>query len=658
MRLLFVTVACACISVAAPAIAQARAFTLDDYSSIVSVGSPQISPNGREIVVSVGHDDMAKDRVNEALVLIDVASGAKRTLTFDRQGVGEPRWTPDGAGISFIAPYGSGASASDQVWVMPMDGGDARVVTKAKNGVAMYAWRPDGHAIAYLMQETAPDEAAIEHHEDYVHVENEPFSAQRNSVPIHLWVQAVSGGEPQQLTRGTWSIYPDALTWSPDGKYLAFDRVPDGRFNSVYYANVAVLDLATKHVNVPDRRWSLMAAFSPHSDLLAYTAGDHDSTLLQNGLAVLKVNTGAVRDAAPALNRNVSFFAWLPDGGFIASGDDRTSGALWRITPNGVARRVDLGALDFGSGTVANDGAIAFVAASSQRPSELYYLAPGSDAPRRLTDYNAEIASLDLAPSRAFTWHNDGFAEDGVVTYPLGYHAGVKYPLVLDIHGGPIDGASTTSFSPLVQLFAAHGFIVLQPNYRGSDNLGFAYAHAIIGDNPIAGVGSDCVAGVKALEATGAVDPSRIGVSGWSAGGWTTSWLITHYDLWKAAVSGAAVDNAVMQYSLSQIDSLMPELVGGITPWASPNGMTIYEQMSPITFVRNVHAATLILSDTTDPRVPTPEAYEFYTALRDLGKIVAFDAIPAYGHHPSNPVKNRLIDRLWLDWMVKYLGSP
>jgi dipeptidyl aminopeptidase/acylaminoacyl peptidase len=656
MRSLLASFVCMCLCVIAPAIARARAFTLDDYGKIVSVSSPQISPDGRQILIDVGHVDMAADKTNEELVLVDVATDAKRTLTFDRPEYGEARWTPDGKSISFIAPYGSGDDAKLQVWVMPMDGGDARVVTNAQNGVDLYAWRDDGRAIAYLSQE-APDQTAIAHHEDYVRVGDDPFSTQRNALPTHLWVQYLGGGAPQQLTTGTWSIYPIALSWSPDGKYIAFDREPDGRFDSVAFLRTAVYDFSTRDVRIVDDRWGYGAAFAPSgSDRLAYTAGA--PALVQNDLNVVSMGDARGHRAAPSLDRNVQFFAWLPDGGLIAGADDRVSHALWRVAPGGSVQRVDLGALNFGTGSVARNGAIAFTGDSSVRPSELYYLAPGSDVPRRLTDYNAEIASLDLASSRELTWRNDGFDEDGTVTYPLDYRAGTKYPLVLDIHGGPIDGASTTSFSPLVQLFAAHGYIVLQPNYRGSDNFGSRYAHAIIGDNPIAGVGRDCVAGIHAIEETGAVDESRIGVSGWSAGGWTTSWLITHYDLFKAAVSGAAVDDAVLQYSISQINALMPVLFGGKTPWATPGGMQLYRDASPIEYVQNVHAATLILSDTTDPRVPTPEAYEFYTALRDLGKTVAFDAIPAYGHHPSDPVRNRLIDRLWLDWMVRHLGAP
>ncbi len=652
MRRLLAPIACACLCLAVTAVASARAFTLDDYDKIVSVTEPQISPDGKKIAIVVGHVDSKADKTLSQLVLVDAATGDLRVLTQDRDDVDEPRWSPDGERLAFVAASGTGNAAAAQVWVMPMNGGDARVVTHARNGVEAYAWSPDGKAIAYLMPESEPDH---QRGEDLFNVGDDPFSTQHPQLPSHLWLQSLAAAQPEQLTSGSTSIWPDVPSWSADGKYIAFDWTPDGRFDSVFQSRVAVVDVVTRAVTKVDDRWSMTPAFAPTGDRLAYSAGEGGTFILQNGLALTSVGASP-HWGAPDLDRNVSFLAWMPNGdGLVVAADDRVAHGLWRVAISGAAHRVDLGDLNFEDASVSHDGAIALVAASSTRPSELYYLAPGSDTVRQLTSYNRDIAALDLSPSREFAWHNDSFDEDGVLTYPVGYVPGQKYPLVLVIHGGPIDEASTTSFNPLVQLFAAHGFVVLEPNYRGSDNLGFAYARAIIARNPIAGPGRDDVAGVQALEATGAVDPSRIGVSGWSAGGWSTSWLITQYDLWKAAVSGAAVNDQVMQYTLSQGPAFIPELYGGLTPW-EPGGMEAYRDSSPITYVQNVKAATLILSDSTDPRVPTPEAYEFFKALQDLGKTVQFTVIPAYGHHPSDPVHNREIDRVWLDWMLKYLS--
>lgn len=651
MKALKFLLAAALACVAVPAAAQPRTFTLADQDRLVGVSSPQISPDGRTVAIVVSHVDVKRDKNVPELVLVDVASGQQRVLETGHDDVDEPLWSPDGSEITFIASSGTGDDAKPQVFVMPAAGGTATQVTHAKNGVESYALRPDGGAVAYLMQESPPDRPRGE---DLFNAGDDPYSTQHPQLATYLWLQAMSGGAPEQLTSGRSSSWPDTPSWSADGRYVAFDDVPDGRFDSVFKSRIGIVDVATRRVTKADDRWDLSPVFAPSGDRLAYSAAVHGTFVLYSGAAIATVG-GAPHWAAPNLDRNVQKVAWLPNGrGLLVAADDRVSSALWRVSPSGVARRVALGTLDAASFSVGRDGGIAVVASSSTRPSELYYIAPGANAPRRLTNFNGAIAALDLAPSRAFTWHNDGYLEDGVLTYPVGYQRGRRYPLVLDIHGGPIDEASTMGFDSLVQLLAARGFVVLQPNYRGSDNLGFRYADAIIGRNPIAGPGRDDVAGVRALEAAGVADPARIGVSGWSAGGWSTSWLITQYNIFKAAVSGASIEDQIMQYTMSQGPAFIPEMYGGLTPW-QPGGLDAYRDSSPITYVRNVHAATLILSDTTDPRVPTPEAYLFYKALRDLGRNVRLTLIPAYGHHPSDPVHNREINRVWVDWMVKYL---
>jgi dipeptidyl aminopeptidase/acylaminoacyl peptidase len=638
----------------APAAAQARSFTFDDYDTIVGVSDAQISPDGKHVVIVVGHTDEKKDRVLRELVLIDTATGEQRILTHDRDHVGDPRWSPRGDQLAFIDVAGTGDDANAQVWVMPMSGGDAQAVTTAKNGVDAYAWRPDGKALAYISSDTPANEAQVKQHDDLFIVDDDAFATRAAPVPEQLWTQTI-GGAAERLTEGSASVYPDQLSWSSDGNYIAFTRQAFAGYDGIFHSHAAVIEVATKHITELDTRWSWLTAFSPRGDRIAYSASRNGAPALFNDLAIASVGGERRKNAAPALDRDVDFITWLPGGdGLLVSADDRVAHGLWRVSNDGHAKRVDLGELNFEGGSVAADGAIAFIGGSAKRPSELYYLGPGASTSKPLTSYNDAIANLDLAPSRELTWHNDGFDEDGVLTYPIGYESGKKYPLVLVIHGGPTIGASIMSFSPLVQVLAARGFFVLQPNYRASDNLGYAYADAIVGENPSFGAGSDCYAAARAAIATGMIDPSRVGASGWSAGGWMTSWLLTHYDLFKASVTGAAVDDTVMQATLSQLNTLMPTLFGGLTPW-STRGMEAYRRNSPVTYAQDAKGATLIMSDTTDQRVPTPQAYEFYAALRGYGKDVEFIAIPASGHHPSDPVRNKAIDRAWVDWFVKHL---
>ena len=227
--------------------------------------------------------------------------------------------------------------------------------------------------------------------------------------------------------------------------------------------------------------------------------------------------------------------------------------------------------------------------------------------PRRLTDVNAFLDDLDLGRTESIEWTNhDGLPGDGALTYPVGYQAGRKYPLVLVIHGGPMM-ASNVGFQRLAQLLAASGFLVFQPNYRGSTNLGDAYQHAMYRDTG-EGPGKDVMAGLAAVEKLGIVDMTRLGVGGWSYGGYMSAWLSSHHDVWKAALVGAPVTDWLMDYSISFYQEGDAYFFGS-SPWTD-EGWEIWRKQSPITYVRNVKAPTLILGSVRDANVPLVNAFE------------------------------------------------
>jgi dipeptidyl aminopeptidase/acylaminoacyl peptidase len=207
-------------------------------------------------------------------------------------------------------------------------------------------------------------------------------------------------------------------------------------------------------------------------------------------------------------------------------------------------------------------------------------------------------------------------------------------------------------FSPLTQLLASAGFVVFQPNYRGSTNLGDAYQHAIFRDTG-EGPGKDVMAGVEAVKKLGFVDANRIGVSGWSYGGYMTTWLTGHYDAWKAAVSGAALTDWVMDYTVAYYQMGDTYFFGG-SPWQQKDH-DIWRQQSPIRYAANVKAPTLIMGDVGDPNVPLVNSYEWYHALRDNGVDVEFYAYPADTHFPADIVQTVDVYRRWVGWMQKYL---
>jgi dipeptidyl aminopeptidase/acylaminoacyl peptidase len=370
------------------------------------------------------------------------------------------------------------------------------------------------------------------------------------------------------------------------------------------------------------------------------------------------------------LDRNVAGALWFPDGRrLLVCANDATRTALWRVNLDGAIEGLALGDLNvvcdsyssatFDSGIAADfarDGSLAFLATSASRARELYYLPAGALAPRRLTHFNDFLSSITAGRMTELDWNGpDGFREDGVVTWPPGFAAGKTYPVVLLIHGGPGLSSILEFVSeewPLAQMIASRGYIVLQPNYRGSDDLGNAYMLGIV-RNTVVGPSADIMAGLAALEKLPGVDASRVAVSGWSYGGELTSWLIGHYHAWRAAVSGAAVNSEFDEYNLST-SNVQDRYPLGATPYTD-DGQRIYRENSPITYFAAITTPTLIWGTTLDPVVPIPQAYALFHALHENHVPVAFAVFPASTHGPADPVQTAALTRLWLDWLARYM---
>jgi dipeptidyl aminopeptidase/acylaminoacyl peptidase len=650
---------------------------LEDLTRLVRISDPQISPDGRSIVVVVSRPDFDANRYDAGLVLVGVSGATQRVLTRGRRHVGSPRWSPSGDRLAFVADAsprneaeGKGKAAepgepSPQVFIMPMAGGDPVQITSAPEGVQQFVWRPDGKAIAFVARDEPPDRAAVKKGEDYFEVGNNDYLVQEAVRPSHLWLVPTEGGEARRLTSGAWSL-PESMppgppasppTWSPDGKRIVFARQIRPFSGDSDFTSLQVLDVAGGDIRPLTGRDSLESfpAFSPDGkQVLFWYPRDGDLNNVSE-VSVVPAAGGAPRVLTRALDRSLYRSVWMPDGkSILVGGNDGNRVSLWLQPLSGAARRLDLGKVSpswsyWVDATVGKTGAITFTGSEAQRPAELYYLATPGARPKRLTSFNDPIASLDLGSAETIEWRGpDGFAESGVIIKPPGFDRARRYPLVLLIHGGP-NAASTESFSIFGQLLAARDWIVFQPNYRGSDNLGNAYQRAIVGD---AGEGPDrdVMAGLEAVKARVGVDPDRIAVSGWSYGGYMTSWLIGHHDFWRAAVSGATVSDLVDQYNLSDFNIQGRYSFGGRSPWVGGNAAA-YREQSPITYAGRVKTPTLILSDTGDARVPITQSYRLFHALKDNGVETRFIAFPVPGHFPGDPVRSRAVYRAWLDWL-------
>ncbi|CAN5728363.1 S9 family peptidase [soil metagenome] len=644
-----------------------KKFELADYAKFTNISDPQIAPDGKTVVIVVSRPDYTLNRYNAELVLIDVASGNKRVLTQDRFAVSSPRWSPNGEQLAFISKAGQGKDATNQIFLLSMKGGEAKQITKAPKGVQHFAWSPNSTDIAYAALNEPKNKTEIEKGFTGFEITNNDMFVGSQPLPAHIWLVNANTAESKRLSDGDWSlplvIPPGApsspFSWSPDGKTILFVKVAtaysgDGQKRTIQMLNVIdgtykPLTTRTKLEAYPN--------FSPDGSNISYWHKKDGINESINELWITSISGGEGKPISTQLNRDLYLSAWMPDNkSLLAGGHNDNKTSMWSMGLDGKTTALDLGnicpAWSFWlDATVSKTGAIAFTGTEPNKPVELYFMAAANQKPVQLTTYNSEVSKMTLGKTETIRWENDGLKHCGILTYPASYEKDKKYPLVLVVHGGP-NAASVEQFARLSQILANEGYFVFEPNYRGSDNLGAEYKLAIVEDAG-AGPGRDVMAGLEKLKLTGMIDNDKIGVSGWSYGGYMTVWLAGHYGGWKAAVAGAAVTDWVDQYNFSDGNVGRAKAIGG-SPWVGDN-MKKYIAQSPITEAKNIKAPTLILANTGDPRVPVTQSYKLYHTLIDNGTVVKFWGWPIPAHNASDPVTQMEQQRMWVNWLNTYL---
>jgi dipeptidyl aminopeptidase/acylaminoacyl peptidase len=626
----------------------------------VGVSQPAISPDGSRVAVVVSRIVWNDDKYARELDLIDVATHARRTLTYGREGLSDPAFSPDGTKLAFIADAGSGDDAKGQVWVMPLDGGDARPVTSAPEGVEQFTWRPDGGAFAYAAEEPKPKLTGADKFRDSFVFTTEPITERSESRPVHLFVVASDGGKSRRLTTGAQSIAAgearSTLSWSPDGAKIAFLLAPNAILNDADRAHVEVVDVASGKLSrlTPHDGFEADPRFSPDGKHVAYSHSRGDTQINLTEAYVTSEAGGEGTAVSRPFDRTVHDVGWLPDSsGIYFTCADHTRTALVRVPLDGVPQPLDLGDLQLSSSldnAIAKDGMMAFVASDAVTPSEAYVRSADGKV-TKLTDFNAAFAKFDLATSETVDFQSSlGLTADAVLMKPPGFRAGRRYPLVLFIHGGPTS-ASGLGFDQLGQLLAARGWLVLKPNYRGSDNLGLAYQRGVLFD-PDEGPGKDVMAALDAVRAKGIVDDHRLAVSGWSYGGIMTAWMISKYHVWRAAVSGASVDDWATDYGVADDSDADRALFHG-SPFTGDAAE--WRRASAISYVHDVTTPVLILSDVGDNRDPFATSSMYYRALRDNHKDATLRVWPVDGHFPHDPVRTADVYAHWIDYIAEHI---
>ncbi len=642
--------------------------TENDFATLVGLHSPTISADAKTAAIVVARVAWEADKRTNDLVVIDLGSGAPKTLLTDRPGLSDPAFSPDGTQIAFLAEDSASKSPHTRVFVMPAAEGTPRAVTPGDADAVEFAWRPDGRAIAYAAADPKPQKSGADRFRDSFVFTTEPITARESPEPVHLFMAALDGGVPMQLTFGSPSIADSSpLSWSPDGRSIAVTLSRNAILNDQSYSWAAVVDVTDKRVRALTGRsmWEGDARFSPDGKHIAYLYSAGDPQIALSELYVTSPSGGTGTRISGALDRNIGDFVWTADSqNLIATGPDAVTNALYRISLARTTSRIDIGGIVPGTplnttggadvpalgNALAADGTLVFLASATAQPLELFKYAPGAGA-TKVTDFNSAMNRFEWARAQRISFHSStGVTADGVLYLPPGFSSSRRYPLVVYIHGGPGD-PSMLEFDFWAQVMAARGWLVLRPNYRGSPNLGLAFQRAILYD-PEEGPGKDIMAAIASLQHLRIVDASRIAVCGWSYGGIMTAWLISKYHIWRSAVSGASVDDWITDYGTADDSLADVDMLHG-SPFVGKNAAE-WRRISPIWYARDVTTPVLILSDIGDNRDPFATSSMYWRALRDNHKDATLRVWPVDGHFPDDPVRIVDIFHYWIAYLADH----
>jgi dipeptidyl aminopeptidase/acylaminoacyl peptidase len=636
-----------------------------DVFALKTVSDAQIAPDGKSVAYVVGAWDFKENLLDTDVWLADVATGASRRLTASPKRDERPRFSPDGKTIAFLSERRAGdekdAKETRQVWLIAPNGGEASRLTSHGSPVATFAWSPDGKRIAFTAAvPPAADEKKKREEKDDANV------VDRDDVkPAALWIADVATKAVIRVSAGREHV--SSVEWSPDGTRLVgtvapTPKVPDG-FNSdlvVWEAreNGKATDLVRRPG--PDSN----PAFSPDGKWIAFFSGDgrvNDWPGHRTEICVVSASGGPVRNLTRAADLEAEDFAWSADSSaLVFSAAQRLATQLFSVPlAGGAPKALTAGAHVLGSFSTSADGkALALVQQSASEPPEVAVLAPSDATPalRRLTTTNPSLAGALRPKVEVVSWKGpDGLPIEGLLHLPPGRPA-EKLPFILNIHGGPAGrfALNYSAFSRIypVDAFVARGIAVLQVNPRGSSGYGEKFKKANLRD-----WGGkdylDLMAGVDMLVAKGIVDPARMGVMGWSYGGFMTSWILTHTDRFKFASPGAPVTDLWSFYYTADIPEFIESYFASL-PW---DDFDVLRAHSPMWFVKNAKTPTLILHGEADARVPPAQGRELYFALKKRGVPVEMVTYAREPHGPAEPKHVKDIRARLLEWTDRYLGT-
>jgi dipeptidyl aminopeptidase/acylaminoacyl peptidase len=664
------------LSAAALAQTARHSFRVDDLERVREVRDPQCSPDGQWVAYTVGTIDAKEDKHDTDVWMVSYDGRRDLRITASPENEGTARWSPDGRYLSFLSSR-PGKAKGNQVWLLDRSGGEAQQLTDFKGRLQAYEWSPDSKRLAVVVGDPDPDAEPAESAApagggrgktpkpiviDRYHFKQDGAGYLTGDRHNYIYLYDIAAKKLERLT--TQKKYDEsAPAWSPDGGRIVFvsnhaadpDREPESRlFAAEAHAGAAETPLTPADWRVGRS----LPEWSPDGKTVAFLTGESDRKYASYGMERLALVASdgsaapSLMKAAADLDRGVSAPRFSPDGSslvFLVADDRSVYPARARLAGGAVERLMEPPVV-VSNPSVAGACSVVLGGGDS-RPQEIYAWEKG--ALRQLTHQNdALMAELEIAPTEEVGFRSkDGIEVHGLLTKPVGYTAGARYPLLLRIHGGP-NGQDQHSFSTEKQILAAAGYAILAVNYRGSSGRGQKFSRAIAADWGHLEV-EDLIAGVNHLIQTGVADPDRLGVGGWSYGAILTDYLIATDTRFKAATSGAGTAFTIAFYGTDQYIAQYDYEIG--PPWKA---FDTYVKISyPFLHADRIKTPTLFLGGERDFNVPVQGGQQMYEALRSLGIDTQLIIYPNETHGIQRPSYQR--DRLerYVAWYDRYLKT-
>lgn len=654
----------ACVAAAYAADPRPAGWTPELMLKARMVSEPTVSPEGKWVAFVVASAVTEGER-SEWLSQIHLAGtdgSHPLQLTRGDKSATAPAWSPDGRSLAFLSPR-TGPRAN--LWRIRIDGGEAEQLTDEKGGITSFDWSPDGRQIGFLMPDPKSDaEERAEREKRDAFVVNENFKRSRlYVVPVtptadgKRTVRKLTGGEMHVggLLGGR------NFDWSPDSTRIVFTHQPTPLVDDWKKTDLSLVDVATTKITplATTDAAETQPVFSPDGRLIACAISEIPPHWAFAARVQLLSPTGEPpRLLAETFDMKPSIVGWTEDGRSVLIGETRRTLQCLSALPIDGSPVVDLSPVDrmvSGPALNASRTHVAFVSEAPDRAPEVYVSPSGRFEPRQVSHVQ-DLPPLPLGRTEVVSWKStDGRQIEGLLTYPVDYQAGTRVPLLVNIHGGPTGVFAQTCIvarGPYpVAVFASHGYAVLRCNVRGSSGYGKEFRFSNYHDWG-GGDYRDIMAGVDALIERGIADPERLGVMGWSYGGYMTSWIVTQTRRFKAASVGAGVTNLMSFTGTADIADFVPDYMGGEF-WDEFDRWRTHSAMFQI---KGATTPTLIQHGDKDPRVPISQGYELYNALKRQGTPVKMVVYPRQAHSLHEPKMQLDAAQRNVEWFDQWLG--